>query len=404
MPLGSYRILGTKYIAPLVAAAFLSYSSPKIAPESIRSMESIPITASSYGYGESRPHFAKGLVFERTANNIYWTTDRDFERNGRAPPEPDSYYHYGNWIKAAKDYGPNSWNRVSLPPRTSSSEAVESYDSVNLSSHIEDTPLNKPIHIFYMRNLRINEAGKEISKAENFRQHINSYLRTSDGMELPASLRAAGGNPTEFDDIAVGGLPSGALYAVGRTRSGRIQFNVAEEVYQRIAAQARQYGMSNDDLIDTILAEEFAHIWLGDIDKRGDEIKIEERVNEVVLGHYLRLAKGAEGDPKKRSLTERRYKQALKRLVDKETVQERYSKKGSFYKKLYREDRAALEEMLAEEAMEEGYNGRDVKEYIADKLKEISEDNENPRMSKLEKIADRESKEAPSEEPMAEAA
>lgn len=403
MPLGSYRILGTKYIAPLVAAAFLSYGSPKIAPESYKSMQSIPITVSSEGYGESRPHFAKGLVYERTANNLYWTNAMDFERNGRALG-PDDYFHYGNWIKAAKDYGPNSWNRVSLPPRTSASEAVESFDSINLSSHIEDTPLNKPIHIFYLRGLRMNEAGKKVSEVENFRQHINSYLRTSDGMELPTSLRAEGGKPTEIDDIAVGGLPSSALYGVGRTRSGRIQFKVAEEVYQKISAQARHFGMSIDDLMDTILAEELAHLWFGDIDKMGDEIKIEEAAKEAVLRHYLRLAKGTEGDPKKRRLMERRYRQALVKQIDLETTPERYSRKSSFYKKLYREDRAALEEMLSEKAMEEGYTGSDVKEYVADKVKEISEDNETPRMSKLEEIADRESKEAPSEEPTAEAA
>src|SRR3989338_1133100 len=179
MPISSYRILGTKYIAPLVAAALISSAAYKIETERIRSMKSIPITVSSEGYGESRPHFAKGLVFERTSNNLYWTNARDFERNGRALG-PDDYFHYGNWIKAAKDYGPNSWNRVSLPPRTSSSEAVEIFDSINLSSHIEDTPLNKPIHIFYMGGLRMNEAGRELSKLENHRQHINRYLRTED--------------------------------------------------------------------------------------------------------------------------------------------------------------------------------------------------------------------------------
>ena len=389
MPLGSYRILSeSKYIGTHSGSASL-----KIAPESITSMQSIPITMSSYGYGKGMPHFAKGLVFEKTANNMYWTHDGDFERNGRALG-PDDYFHYGNWIKAATNYGPNSWNRVALPPRTSASEAIESFEPIHLTSHIEDTPLNKPIHIFYMRGLRINEAGKKLSELENHRQHINSYLRTEDGRELPASLMNSGGKPTEIDDIVVGGLPSYALYGVvrsrlyGGTKRGRVLLKAAEDVYERIATEARYFGIDAYDLMDTMLAEELAHIWLGDIDREGNSIKIEEAAKEVVLKHYLRLAKGAEGDQKKRSLKERRYKQAWVKKVDLETV-DRYSKKGSFYKQLYLENKSDLEYALTEEAVEKGYRGRAAQEYVSNRLEEIGEEaDKDNRMSRLEKIAE----------------
>lgn len=404
MPLSSYYVSSPVYIAPPSVRVIPK----KISPQDIKSMQTEPITV---GYGHAQPTMihTKDSYATRTSGNRFLISHRDFIENG--PLYNNDEYGHGHWKFAGEDNPPYKHNVVTLPPRTSESMAIGSFEERLASFQYGDTPLPKYVTDFEVIGFRINDVGTKVSQLHNLKYHLNSYFKTEDGKELPASLNAEGGKPAYIELIGIGGVPEDAVYGVTRTKDGKIILLAAEDSYDKTVRDARYLDMDVYDLMNSTFVEELAHIWFRDFDKPGDYRKKERRAKEVKKKHYQRLLENAKGDPKKRWVEERRKKQVEAAKLDIATIEERYGH-GSFYKQLYENNRAALEEILAYEAVEQkGYRGKDVKDYVAKRLEEIGKEvGEESRMSRLEQIAEKgdkkvaakeadskESSEAPSE-------
>jgi len=403
MPLSSYRILSPVYISPLPS---VRVQPKEIAPEEHKSMiQAVPNSFSSWPYNLSKPTsptIIGDVPYMRSSSRLEAFSLDDFARYGLATSWEERGQLFQSWLDAGQRYGPKCFDYVRPTQKNFSSGAVESFGDSLAKFHNDDTPVRKHVHYFRVDEWPNNEVGKAVSRIENSRQSLMRYLITIDAQELSNYLKSLGYRAADIDNLGVGYLPEVAIYGVTRTESGRIRLSVAEDAYDKIVRDAKFLGVKPEDLLNSILAEELVHIWQRDFDKDGDPIKIEIAAKERVARHYERLAKGADGDPKKGELKRKYQKLAAVKKLDAETTPQRYSRKGS-YKELYSRDRTSLELMLELDAMEEGYRGEKVREYVKRHLKDIGEEveeNGKPHsMSRLEKIADKESP-----EPKAEAA
>lgn len=378
MPLPSYRVESPVFIAPPPP---FRVQPKEIAREEHKSMtQAVSNSFSSYPYNLSKqtsPTIIGDVAYMRSSSRLEAFSLEDIAKYGLATSWEERGPVFQSWLDSGQKYGPRYFNYVRLPEKESSSGVVESFGDSIAKFHPDDTPVRKYVRYFRADEWPHNETGNAVSRIENIRQALIRH-----------GYREAG-----IDNIGVGYLPDEkAIYGVARTESGRIRLSAAEDAYGKIVRDAKFLGVKPEDLLNSILAEEFVHIWQRDFDKDGDPIKIEIAAKELVARHYERLANGADGDPRKAELKRRYQKLAAIKKFDAETTPQRYSRKGS-YKELYSRDRASLELMLELDAMEEGYRGEKIREYVARHLKEIGEDVEGKDMSRLEKIADKESPE-----------
>ena len=360
-------------------------TSVKIAPSEISSMiQAVPNSFSSYPYNLSKqtsPTIIGDVAYMRSSSRLEGFSLGDVANYGLATSWEERGPLFQSWLDAGQRYGPKYFEYVRLTQKKSSSGAVESFGDSPAKFHPDDTPVRKYVHYFRLDEWPNNETGKAVSRIENIRQALIRH----------------GYKDADIDNLGVGYLPDEkAIYGVARTESGRIRLSAAEDAHDKIVRDAKFLGIKPEDLLDSILAEEIVHILESDFDKDGDPINIEIAAKERVSRGYEELAKGADGDPKKAELKRRYQKLAAIKKFDAETTPQRYSRRGS-YKELYSKDRASLELMLELDAMEEGYRGEKVREYVKRHLKDIGEEVEGKDMSRLEKIADKESPEPKAE-------
>ena len=365
-------------------------TSIKIAPEEHKSMIGIENSFSSHPYNLSKqtsPTIIGDVAYMRSSSRLEAFSLGDFARYGLATSWEEREPLFQSWLDTGQKYGTKYFDYVRLPQKTYSSGAVESFGDSPAKFHPDDTPVRKHVHYFRLDEWPNNEAGKAVSKIENIRQSLTRH-----------GYRAA-----DIDNLGVGYLPENAIYGVTRTESGRIRFAAAEDAHDKIVRDAKFLGVKPEDLLNSILAEELVHIEQRDFDKNGNPIKIEIAAKERVAMGYEELAKGADGDPKKAELRRRYQKLAAIKKFDAETTPQRYGKNSLFYKELYSKNRAALEDLLSSEAIDNGYTGKRIADYVATRLNQIAEEveeNGKPQArSRLEKIADKEGN-----EPKAEAA
>lgn len=385
----------------------LSKGTPKPAKiEAYNSHMFIPNTETSWSYDismPSSPHFVKGsygevLGIRKTSNNKF--VFHDFNEYGDASPTIDDFNRYvpdsfGKWKHAAEDRPPNSFSYAALPKETG---VMISFGERKANfPHPGDTPLTKYVADLFV-SAPNNRIGKYISRIESsVRQKLNNYLRTDDGKDLSSYLASLGLSPEDIGYIGVGFLPKGAIYGVDRASDGKVILTATKDAYDKITKDARFFGVEPEDLLNSVLAEEMAHIWRRDFDKDGNLISIEMSAKDIVAKHYARLAKNSEGDPKKEKLRRKYHKLAAVKEWDTLTTKQRYTKSHNSYKALYQKDRASLALLLELDAMEEGYRGEKIKEYVESKLKEIGDEVAPESMSRLERIAKSGGKEASSE-------
>ena len=383
MPLPSYRVLSPVYIRP---QSSVRLEAKKIAPEEHKSMQGEAPTVGSYGHASNTVIFRGGEAVTVTSNNKFATTAKDYLRNGPVTQIDD--YYFGRWVQNGNENRPNSeWNKPTMLGKESS--VITSLGERKAQFDKRDTPIPKYVTETYVKGPN-NMLGTGLSRIQSsVKQRLANYLRTHDGKELASYLSSSGLSPEDIWYAGTGNLPERAIYGVSRLH-GKVILEAAGDAYTKIVRDSKFLGVKPEDLLDSILAEEIAHIWRGDIDKDGDSIGIEIATKELVARHYERLAKGADGDPKKAGLKRRYQNLAGVKRLDAKTTPQRYGKKGS-YKELYSKDRASLELMLELDAMEEGYRGEKVREYVARHLKGIGEEAEGKEKSKLERIADNES-------------
>lgn len=105
MPLTSYRVLGTRYIAP---PSFASVTPKKIAPEDIKSGPGNPPTTGSYGHADQTFIFKNGWFKTVTSNNRYLSND--------GPVFQQDDYEARGMKLAGEDVRPNMFDIIPKMP------------------------------------------------------------------------------------------------------------------------------------------------------------------------------------------------------------------------------------------------------------------------------------------------
>lgn len=378
-----------------------NFDSPKAKPlpaSSIRSMQGLKPTESSWPYNlsmPSRPHFfsdghGNGIAVRRTANKLHTVPYDDVIKYGDFSPQLDDTRGFAGWKAACEDRPPNFFEYVKLPQTTSNSGVSVSLGERLADFDSRDTFIPKYVTDTTIIGTHNNKLGKRLSEIEaNVREPLRNYLRTHDGKELASYLISVGREPVDIDEIAVGFLPEGALYGVGRTNDGKVMLTSAWRALEKIADEARQLGVKPEDLLASVLAEEITHVWGKDVDKEGNPIGIEIAAKETVRQHYERLAKGADGDPKKGDLKRKYERLAAIKKLDAETTPQRYSKDRGYSKN----ERHAY--------------GEEAGEYADSSPEDSATETDGPkrmsRISKLERIAEKGSEAEAKQEAQAEA-
>ena len=357
MPLPSYRVESPVYIRP---PSFVKVKTPEIKPEEHRSMiQAVSNSFSSWPYDLSKqtsPTIIDDVAYMRSSGRLEAFSLGDVASYGLATAWEERGPLFQSWLDAGQKYGTRYFDYVRLPQKNFSSGVVESFGDRPARFHPDDTPVRKDVRYFRADEWPNNQVGKAVSSIENIRQSLTRYLRTADAQELSKYMGSLGYRAADIDNLGVGYLPERAIFGVGRTESGRIRLMAAEDAYAKIVTDAKFLGVKPEDLLNSILAEEIAHIWRRDIDKESDSIDIEIAAKELVARHYQRLADGADGDPKKAELRRRYQKLAAVKKFDAETTPQRYGK------------RAGLEKLIETLELEAEELGVDKAEYISTQL------------------------------------
>lgn len=342
-----------------------------------------------------------------TANNHdrFKTTVADFFENGPFAPTIDDvnpYYPntFGRW--KAGSGPPNMHEYVALPSKTAESYFIVSFGEGKAHFPITHTPMPKYVRDVWIKNRPINERGKDESRVETLRQDIINYLRTKEGKALINHLMSLGYPPEYIDRIGIGSLPERAIYGITQD-NGDVLILAAYDAQEKNARIARDFDVEEKDIKNLGIGEELVHAWKRDYAKEGPAVPIEMAAKKDQMDSLSNLAVDATTDPKRYREADRYRKLAGIKRIDWITTPERYGKNSLFYKELYSKNRAALEDLLASEAIDNGYTGKGITEYVATHLNQIAEEaeeNGKPQAkSRLEKIAEKghDSKEAPKE-------
>lgn len=355
MPLPSYRVLSPVYIEPPPSVIV---TPKKIAPEYIKSMQFEVPTVGSYAHAAPTVIVTPAYVVSRTANKRFLTSHSDFLKNGYFSQQDD--YEIEGMKSAGEDARPNLFDYVNLPARTSASGVMESLGEMPANFTIDHPPLKKYVHDLVAVGVPNNEVGKRIQRIENLRQHLKGYLTTIDANESAKYLMELGYEPENIDRIGEGFLPERAIYGVARLKDGKVLLAAAEDAYEKVAREAKFFGVDINDLMDSMFNEEIAHIWRGDIDKEGGSVPIELKTKQINREHYRRLVEKYFGTHK----LARRYAKLAEILdIDIATTPERYGRQ--------RKNLEVIIEDLKEKAR---ILGKDETEYVSAHLPAYMED------------------------------
>lgn len=306
------------------------------------------------------------------------------------------------------DYGIESWKAGAISPPIMHEyvEPVVKRDSSYIAFSFGDKPWHAPKEqtpqqLKFTTDVIIhdypnNEFGRAVSRAGNLKQDILDFLGTDEGKASAPYLLSVGGKPEDIDYVAIGGLPPGAIFGVGRFNGKEIMY-VAEDAYDLIAKDAKHYGMSRKERKNAGILEEITHMWLGHLDDERNPTTIEIEAKSVDAGFYAeREANAASGPPNPRNVKSRERYRRLKefRIDDISTVPIRYKDVFSRYSR----DKAPLREKFAEEARRKGLDKGAVEEYVDGRMAQL-EAEDRKSLSEFEALVDREARDIDRESP-----
>ena len=386
-----------------------SYTAKKIPAEDINSMKSIPLTVTSWPRNLDMPemphivghdgarmptNYIWEAVQSTASNSNRWRVPiQDLMEYGPFSPQIDDVQGFKSWLDAGTKYGTSYFDYAKVPQKTDSSGVIVGFSEKRANFDIRDTAMPKYTTDIEVVNWHNNKVGYAVSQAENAKQGVMRYLRTEDAQELIPFLRSLDYSPKNIGQIAVGFLPKDAIYGVDEI-DGKVTLFVAEDAYDKIAKWARAYGLDAEDIRNFAFSEELTHIYRGtEVDNLKELLKEETATKQIKLKHYQRLERGAEGNPNNPKVGNKRGKYTKLKHAAEDDLRTVFR-----YKDLYLKDKHSLEMVLELEAIEQGYEGRDVKEYVANRVREIGDKvDKNSKMSRLEKIAENDGKANPDE-------
>ncbi len=220
--------------------------------------------------------------------------------------------------------------------------------------------------------LNPRDVGKYISLSENLKQHLADYLRSDEGILLAQELSRLGYSAEDIDYIAVGFVPEQAIYGVGKLPDGSLVVYANKDAYKLIKADAEDSGLTPEELIEVIVAEEITHIFRKSRPTIGEETATKqflktfyERLakttkDPVLLEKYLRTIRHLEHDLE----TISRYRDVINYVMrEKNNTSNKEDNSDN-------PDISTLEEALIKEAIAEGYNTAEgISRYITNRLK-----------------------------------
>ncbi len=383
---------------------------PPAKVDKILSGPAVPPTQGSYGHMFPTLVPTKlpngDIAWKNITSNNVWTAN-DVPRNGYFAAENGEgvargQYHFPSfdrWRYAGEGRNTHTFPSVqAVNPNLDSMLIVGFKDGLSKPS-FGQTPLNKYTTSVIPINYDINKIGLGFDVAKNAVQDANNYLKSSDGQAL---LSLLGKKPEEIGYVAyvTEGLPEGVTYAVTRASDGEIILMINNNSFKIISRAAHATGNKSKDLKWAILGEEYAHIGLRHIDDPRDLIEKEIEAKIAVAESYENQERNAaSGNPNKARYV--RARERSKRL--KEFMQEQAANAPEIYSDIVPQrkySKGNLRLMLAMDAMENGLTGEAAEEYVESRMSQMAEEGreESTRMSSLEQIAEKESREAPNED------
>ena len=172
----SYTVMSEHYEGDL------STSEPiKVAPEDIKSMESIPISVSSYPYGDYKPSIVKGksgkiYAATRTANNLFLTSVGDFSKYGFFSQIDD--FNMDEFKSAGEDVRPNMFDIVPKMPDIGyitdiTPRRMNFPDPRDTAVDLYSTPE-------FVNAVDMNKVGYFVSKVGNLQQFLRNNVLFND--------------------------------------------------------------------------------------------------------------------------------------------------------------------------------------------------------------------------------
>ena len=244
----------------------------KVAPEDIKSMKGLPISVSSYPYGDYKPSFVKGkegkvYAATRTANNLFLTPLEDYSKHGFFS-QMDDFNRFEEWISAGEDNSPNKHDLIQkihniayiedITPRRMSfpnprDTAVELYTTPELVNAVD---INKVgyfvskagnLHNFLRRDVLFDNANR-------FHYEISEWIEFLDkkGFSIEKSKNEEfSGLGVEFD-VAREGYLAGYYPRKGYLI---VEDNFHDKVERLISA----YGLSGREAVEAMMRADLSH-------------------------------------------------------------------------------------------------------------------------------------------------
>jgi len=281
----------------------------KIPANKIKSMQHLPITVSSFPYGNSTNHFIDGNVVTVTSGNIFKTSAHDFNKYGFFSQVDDGVSR--NSVKFA---GMDDWianGTKNYPSRPENQPIPNFYDltggKIGGIEYIEggrqfrlwtpdkgDTQVNLYTTPRLVEATDINSIGKRTSQVENFRQKIHSNLLFNERNELHYEiaqwakfLDSEGIHPREYPVLGIG-VQKGNYVA---SHYPKLNYLVSNTDFNEIARRMiSRHGLTETEAVSamerSVIMHELAHAYGVDGSRRG-----ERRQGRLQAKFYSKLAK-----------------------------------------------------------------------------------------------------------------
>ena len=281
MTLSSYKVLSwSKYIAPLVTAALISCTAPKIAAKDIKSMQTDePITMGSYSHAQPTHLFTKNGVVTRTANNRFVYSYNDFFKNGTLFNRDD--YGHGHWKSAGEDVNPNMFNVIPKMPEFAYITGVTPLGLYLPNKY--DTQVNLRVTPEIVNAVDPNRIGFYESKKANFDQSLRSLMFDNinrlnyEASEWVDFLAKKGYSIETSKNAGILGLgvEQGRFAAAYYPKQGYL---VSEIDFREKAKNIiSRYGLDDAETIEAmkrgILLHEIAHVFGVKGDRKGEKLQ-----------------------------------------------------------------------------------------------------------------------------------
>ena len=281
MTLSSYKVLSwSKYIAPLVTAALISCTAPKIAAKDIKSMQTDePITMGSYSHAHPTQLFIKNGVIARTANNRFVYSYNDFAENGPLFNRDD--YGHGHWKSAGEDANPSMFNVIPKMPEFAYITGITPLGLYLPNKY--DTQVNLRVTPEIVNAVYPNRIGFYESKKANFDQSLRSLMFDNanrlnyEASEWVGFLAKKGYSIETSKNAGILGLgvEQGRFAAAYYPKQGYL---VSEMDFREKAKNIiSRYGLDDREAVEamkrSVLLHEIAHVFGVKGDRKGEKLQ-----------------------------------------------------------------------------------------------------------------------------------